>query len=123
MTRNGPLGRDYADGEVIVRQGDMGDCMYVVQAGAVEVVQNDGNGERRLALLRPGDFFGEMAIFARAERSATVRALGGAKVLRLDKRTLLRRIAEDPLLAMNLLEKLSARLREANRRPANGARG
>lgn len=110
--RDGELGRVYRDGEVVVRQGDEGDCMYVVQAGEVEVVHAVEGRERRLAVLSAGDFFGEMAVFEREVRSATVRALGDARILTVDKRTLLRRIQEDPLLALNLLRALSHRIRE-----------
>jgi CRP/FNR family cyclic AMP-dependent transcriptional regulator len=88
--------------------------MYVIQAGRVEVVRGeDGRGER-LALLSEGQFFGEMALFDSTERSATVRAVGEARVLKVDKRALLRRIQEDPLLALNLLESMSARVRRLN---------
>ncbi len=112
--RDGELGRVYGDREIIVRQGDVGDCMYVIQAGEVEVVQAVEGGEQRLALLSAGDFFGEMAIFEREVRSATVRAVGEARILKVDKRTLLRRIHEDPLLAVNILKTLSDRLRDMN---------
>lgn len=112
--RQGALGKDYGDGETIVRQGEVGDCMYVVQAGQVEVVQDTDGGEQRLAVLEIGDFFGEMAVFEREVRSATVRALGEARVLKVDKKTLLRRIKEDPLLAVNLLQTMSGRIRELN---------
>ena len=110
----GALGKIYADGEAIVRQGDVGDCMYVVQVGRVEVVQSTGVGEQHLAYLETGDFFGEMAVFERERRSATVRASGEARVLKVDKKTLLRRIKEDPLLAVNLLETMSHRIRDLN---------
>jgi CRP-like cAMP-binding protein len=107
------LGGIYAPGQAIVRQGEMGDCMYVVQSGEVEVVQTTpGGGEQRLAILKEGDFFGEMAIFEHEARSATVRAHGEARVLKVDKRTLLRRMKEDPTLAFNLLETLSRRIRK-----------
>jgi CRP-like cAMP-binding protein len=112
--RQGALGKDYGDGETIVLQGEVGDCMYVVQTGQVEVVQDTDGGEQRLAVLEIGDFFGEMAVFEREVRSATVRALGEARVLKVDKRTLLRRIKEDPLLAVNLLQTMSGRIRELN---------
>jgi CRP-like cAMP-binding protein len=105
------LGSVYAPGQPIVRQGDMGDCMYVVQAGEVEVVQATTAGEQRLAILKEGDFFGEMSIFEHEVRSATVRALGEARVLKVDKRTLMRRMKEDPMLAFNLLQTLSRRIR------------
>ena len=110
----GALGKLYADGEDIVRQGDVGDCMYVVQSGRVEVVQATDRGEQHLAFLETGDFFGEMAVFEKETRSATVRASGEARVLKVDKKTLLRRIKEDPLLAVNLLQTMSHRIRDLN---------
>ena len=89
--------------------------MYVVQGGRVEVVQRaDDGSEQHLAFLDAGDFFGEMAVFEKEVRSATVRACGEARVLKIDKRTLLTRIREDPLLAVNLLKTMSHRIRELN---------
>ena len=112
---SGVLGTLYRDGDSIVVQGEMGDSMYVVQSGRVEVVQNSLNGsEQHLAFLEAGDFFGEMAVFEKEVRSATVRAAGEARVLRVDKKTLLRRIREDPLLAVNLLKTMSRRIRQLN---------
>jgi CRP-like cAMP-binding protein len=111
---DGALGTVYRSGEVIVREGEPGNCMYVVQAGQVEVVRDEGGRERRLGVIGEASFFGEMAIFETETRSATVRALGDVRVLTIDKRTVLRRIKEDPLLALNLLKTLSARLRQAH---------
>ena len=110
----GALGKVYVDGATIVRQGDVGDCMYVVQTGRVEVVQDTDTGEQHLAFLETGDFFGEMAVFEKETRSATVRASGEARVLKVDRKTLLRRIREDPLLAVNLLQTMSHRIRDLN---------
>jgi CRP/FNR family cyclic AMP-dependent transcriptional regulator len=112
------LGTLYAHGEPIIRQGEMGDCMYVVQSGEVEVVQAKAGGEQRLAVLKSGDFFGEMAIFEKDVRSATVRASGEARVLKVDKRTLMRRMKEDPLLAFNLLQTMSRRIRKLSNEAA-----
>jgi len=111
---SGALGSEYRDGEVIIRQGEMGDCMYVVQSGRVEVLQAGEFGEQHLAFLKAGDFFGEMAVFEQERRSATVRSAGESRVLKVDKRTLLRRIGEDPMLAMNLLQTMSHRIRDLN---------
>jgi len=109
----GALGKSYSDGEEIIRQGNVGESMYVVQSGRVEVIQSTPGGEtQHLAFLEAGDFFGEMAIFEKERRSATVRASGQARVLKIDKKTLLRRIREDPLLAVNLLKTMSHRIRE-----------
>lgn len=111
----GALGKIYSDGEAIISQGCSGDSMYVVQGGRVEVVQRaDDGSEQHLAFLDAGDFFGEMAVFEKEVRSATVRACGEARVLKIDKRTLLTRIREDPLLAVNLLKTMSHRIRELN---------
>jgi len=110
----GALGKVYNDGEVIVRQGDEGNCMYVIQAGEVEVVHEAGGAEVALAVLGAGDVFGEMALFDREARSATVRAKGEARVLTLDKRTFLRRVHEDPSVAFRILQRMSHRIRQLN---------
>jgi len=110
----GELGKVYEDGECICRQGEPGDCMYVVQKGELEVVLDDPNGEILLSVLKPGDVFGEMALFTRQPRSATVRTRGKARVLTIDKRTFLRRVHEDPSLAFRILQKMSQRIEELN---------
>lgn len=110
----GALGTVYPDGQVIVREGEVGDCMYVVQSGAVEVVRGLDGSEQRLAVLEAGDFFGEMSMFEKEVRSATVRAKGEARVLKVDKKTLLRRIKEDPYLAVTILQTMSHRIRDMN---------
>lgn len=109
----GALGRIYEDGEYIIEQGKTGDSMFVVQGGRVEVIQTSKKGrEQHLAFLESGDFFGEMAVFEKEVRSATVRAAGEARVLKIDKRALMTRIQEDPLLAINLLKTMSHRIRK-----------
>ncbi len=110
--KSGALGKMYQDGEIIIRQGETGDCMYVVQEGQVEVVVNQNRKEVRLALRGAGEFFGEMALFEHEVRMATVRALGGARVLTVDKRNFMRRIHEDPSLAFRLVQTMSHRLRD-----------
>ena len=105
------LGKVYEDGEIIVRQGDKGDCMYVIQSGEVEVVEETDGNQLVLAVLKEGDFFGEMAIFEQQVRSATVRARGEARVLTVDRRTLMRRIQNDPSVAFHILQTMSHRIR------------
>jgi len=106
------LGKIFADGEVIIRQGDAGEVMFEILDGQVEVLQEREREEVRLAILDKGDFFGEMAIFEREKRSATVRAHGQVRVLTVDKKILLRRISEDPSLALRILERMSHRIRK-----------
>ncbi|KPJ60888.1 MAG: hypothetical protein AMJ46_04115 [Latescibacteria bacterium DG_63] len=106
------LGKVYEDGEVIVRRGDTGDSMYVIQEGQVEVLVEKDGKEVRLRVLGDGEFVGEMSIFEREVRSATVRALGKARLLTVDKKNLLRRIHEDPSLAFRIIETMSRRIRD-----------
>lgn len=110
--KSGLLGRIYKNGEPIIRQGEADDCMYVIQEGRVEVVQVSEGKEAVLAVMQDGDFFGEMALFEREVRSATVRAVGDVRVLTIDKRTFLARVHEDPSLAFRILQKLCRRIRE-----------
>lgn len=118
LRRRGELGKVYADGEVIITEGETGDCMYVIQSGRVEVVTQAGGVEHQVAVLEGGDFFGEMALFDKDVRSATVRARGEARVLTVDKRTILKRMSENPLLALNLLKTMSRRIRALDDRVA-----
>jgi CRP-like cAMP-binding protein len=108
----GALGRLYEDGEVIIRQGDVGDCMFVVQEGEVEVYTEKDGTEVSLAVRKEGDLIGEMAVFEREVRSANVRAKGRARVLTLDKKNFLGRINEDPSLAFRIVQTMSRRIRE-----------
>ena len=114
----GDLGRAFVDGEVIIREGDVGDCMFVIQNGQAEVIIGSGTGEVQLNVLGPGAFFGEMAVFERDVRSATVRALGEARVITVDKRNFMRRVHEDPALAFRLVETMSNRIRKLTQRIA-----
>lgn len=109
-------GKQYHDGEYIVRQGEAGECMYFVQSGEVEVVRRSAGREYCLALLGAGEFFGEMALLERDVRSASVRAVGDAQVLTLDKDSFLQQVQHDPSLALRMLEKMSARMRELTER-------
>lgn len=106
------LGKEFGDGDVIIRQGEDGDFMYEILEGQVEVFQEMDGEEVQLAVLGKGDFFGEMAIFEREKRSATVRARGQVRVLTVDKKILLRRISEDPSLALRIIGRMSHRIRE-----------
>lgn len=106
------LGKVFEDGETIIRQGDYGDCMYVIQEGKVEIIQELDECQIRLAVRKKGEFFGEMAIFEHEVRSATIRALGEVRVVTIDKKNFLRRIHEDPSLAYRIVQTMSNRIRE-----------
>ncbi len=109
--KDGELGKDYKDGELIVRQGEMGNCMFVIQAGKVEIFRESDGQEIRLRVAGPNEFFGEMALVENDVRSANVRALGEARILQIDKRTFMRRVHEDPSLAYRIMESLAHEIR------------
>jgi CRP-like cAMP-binding protein len=111
----GELGKIYKDGEIIMKQGEKGNCMYVIQEGQVEIIREKDAKEMRLAIAGEGDFIGEMAIFESETRSATVRALGEVRLITVDKENFIRRVNQDPSIAFRLVNTLIQRVREMNR--------
>jgi CRP-like cAMP-binding protein len=105
------LGRVYHDREYVIRQGEVGNCMYVIQSGQVEIFREEEDREVPLRVAGPNEFFGELALVDHAVRSASVRALGPATILTVDKRTFLRRVHEDPSLAYRIMEGMSHEIR------------
>jgi CRP/FNR family cyclic AMP-dependent transcriptional regulator len=116
--RNSKLGRLYRDGEIVIHKGDEGTCLFVIQEGKVEVYDENGGNEVKIAELGASEFFGEMGLFEKDVRSCTVRALGNAKILTIDKKNFYKTIQKDPTLAYRLLQKMSSRLRELNKKVA-----
>jgi nitroimidazol reductase NimA-like FMN-containing flavoprotein (pyridoxamine 5'-phosphate oxidase superfamily) len=72
-------------GTVIVRQGAPADKFFIIVEGEVEVIREDGGGERKLATLGRGQFFGEMAILRDTPRTATVRATAPTTLLSMER--------------------------------------
>ena len=108
----GELGKTYEDGQIIIHQGDEGNCMYVIQEGQVEIILENEDQEIKLGVRGKGEFIGEMAIFDRDVRSATARSMGRSRILTVDKKNFMRRVHEDPSLAFRLVEVMSHRIRE-----------
>lgn len=92
-------------GEVIVREGDVGENMYFIVNGQVEVSHRSGS-----FILRPGDFFGEIALLDRRPRTATVRALSRCQLLILDAHDFNKFVAGYPNLLSIIRETAQARL-------------
>jgi CRP-like cAMP-binding protein len=109
---SGELGKVYHDGEIIVRQGEVGDCMYVIQEGRVEILIEKDGKDVPLRIAERGEIIGEMAIFERQPRSATVRALGESRLLTVDKKNFFRRMQEDPTMTFRIVEIMAQRIRE-----------
>ncbi len=75
----------YEPGEAVFDQGDLGESLYILLSGEAEVVRTTGSEETVLALLQPGEFFGEMALLNERARNATVRCTKAMDVLCLHK--------------------------------------
>ncbi len=106
------LGTKYRDGEVIFREGDLGDTMYVIQRGEVELLRRAADKEFCLAVLSEGEFFGELALFGVNVRPTTARAAGDVRVLTLERKRFARGLHEDPTLAYELMQKMAERIRD-----------
>ena len=113
------FGKTYKDAEIIIKQGEPGDSLYMIQKGLVEIVKETNRGDVLLARRGKGEIFGEMAVFDHAARSATVRSVGESYVLTTDKKNLMRRIHEDPSVVFRLLQTISTYIRELNSQVAD----
>jgi CRP-like cAMP-binding protein len=107
----GELGRVYQPGEDIVTEGEVGNCMYIIQEGTADVIRTSDGEATVVDTMEAGELFGEMAIVENAVRSSTVRARGIVRAITIDRKTFMRRIQEDPSLAMSVLEVLCHRVR------------
>ncbi len=114
--KSNSLGHRFKNEETIIQQGTVGDCLYVVQQGRVEVIKESEKGEVKLTELGPGEFFGEMGLFEKDVRSCSVRAVGDTSVITIDKKNFYQTIQKDPSLAFRLLEMMSHRLRQTNQK-------
>lgn len=109
------LGRDLPAGKVLFRQGDPGQHMFVIQSGRIAICRERNGVEAVLAVLPPGEFFGEMALLNGAPRSATARVVEDARLLVIDANTFGSMIRGSAEIAARLIQRLAARLEQANR--------
>ena len=111
----------FSAGQVIVKQGEIGDALYMVQSGAVEVVlEHEGLRVESVAILGRYECFGEMALFTGQKRSATVLALVDSVVLKLSKETWEELLSQHPSLSLHFCKVLSQRLAETDRDISKG---
>ncbi len=89
--------RRFLKGEFICREGEGGDCLYVISRGKVGIFREDPKrGKTFLNTLKEGDFFGEFAFFSRAPRTATAEALDESEILEISRGNLDEMIREFP---------------------------
>lgn len=112
--KDGELGRVYADGEIIFREGEPGEMMYSIQSGKVKIMKQAFSGLVTIATIGVGEIFGEMSLFDKLPRSATAVALGEARMLSIDRQKLFSSVSHDPTLLFKILETMSGRIRRLN---------
>ncbi len=108
------LGRTFEAGSVLFREDEPGDTMFVIQTGQVRITKATRDGEKTLAVLGPGEFFGEMAILNSKPRNATAEALTELRVLVIGAKTLSQMVVGNAEIAVRMIAKLARRLDAAN---------
>jgi CRP/FNR family cyclic AMP-dependent transcriptional regulator len=108
------FGREIPKGTVLFREGEPGKEMYVLQSGKVAISKKVRDVEKVLAVLGPGEFFGEMAIIANKPRNASATVADDAKLLVIDPKTFESMIRGNSEIAVRMIKKLAERLSEAD---------
>jgi CRP-like cAMP-binding protein len=119
---NAAVEQNYPPGHEIVRQGDTGVGAFIIRSGKVDVIQDRGGTETKLATLGPGDVFGEMALLDEFPRSATVRAIEPTTALGIQRWHFRGILESHPQVALALLPTLVRRLRNAEHMLPQSAR-
>jgi CRP/FNR family transcriptional regulator, cyclic AMP receptor protein len=102
-------------GDVLFHEGDSGDRLYVVTDGKIKLGRTSADGrENLLAILGPGQMFGELSLFDPGPRSATATAVTPCTMVSLGHDELLRWLEDQPSVARGLLNQLAARLRKTS---------
>ena len=102
--------KEYGTGETIVRHGDAGESLYIIFDGACEVLmEKEGQRAKKMADINKGNFFGEMSLLTGEVRSATVKALEYAAVIRVGKTLFSSILASNPEVIEELGEIMAQR--------------
>ncbi len=110
------LMREYPAGTILFEENDPGSRMFVIRAGRVRIYRKVGDTEIVLAFLGPGDFFGEMALLESLPRSATAQTVEATRLVEVDAATFGEMVRGNNEVAVRMMRKLAARLRESDRR-------
>jgi CRP/FNR family cyclic AMP-dependent transcriptional regulator len=109
--------QSYPTSAVIFEEGSIGDEMYLIHTGSVALTtQRNENGPVTLAVLKPGDFFGEMALVDDSPRSASAVALEDTQLITLDREKFLFTVQQQPQFALSVMHTLCQRLRDLDGR-------
>lgn len=108
--------KTYEPDQVIISEYEPGDCFYLIQSGKVQLVKCVNGSSKNLDILKPGEFFGEMAILDNSPRSATCMAIGNVKCLEFNKENFELLITGNPQMALLLLKLFCKRIYDQKRR-------
>jgi CRP/FNR family transcriptional regulator, cyclic AMP receptor protein len=108
--------KQYKPGNVIISEFEPGNCFYLIQSGKVQLVKCLNGAKKNLDILKPGEFFGEMAILDNSPRSATCVAIGNVKCLEFNKENFELLITGNPQIAIILLKLFCKRIYDQKRR-------
>ncbi|MHB1341942.1 MAG: Crp/Fnr family transcriptional regulator [Coriobacteriia bacterium] len=114
-SRGGSVKR-YSDGDVIFREGDAGEYLYLVVSGAVRIKKEGTLVATVVAELGPGEMFGESAIIEQRPRSASALSVGETELACYDREAFLSALQDDPELALRAMSDLIDRLRVTTQR-------
>ena len=103
-------------GQILFKQGDMGDAAYIIIEGEADVLVDTAGGQAVVATLGKNAFVGEIAILCDVPRTATVRAKGRVVALRIAKELFMRLVTEFPQMAIAIMRELAHRLELTNQR-------
>jgi CRP/FNR family transcriptional regulator len=106
----------FSDGVTIVREGDIGDVMFIIVSGEVRVLMTQGQKDVEIARRRAGEHVGEMALISREPRSATVSAVGDVHTLCIDQKSFESLLRDRPDASLAVIQVLCGRLRESDAR-------
>ncbi len=109
-----PAVRNLAAGDVLFREGEVGDFAYQVVKGKIEVCKFNGDEYVTLSILEKGALFGEMALIDKQPRSAMARATEETTVKEIDQNALLGYLKNSPQTAFNMMQQLASYARNAN---------
>jgi serine phosphatase RsbU (regulator of sigma subunit) len=101
---------DVPSGEILIRQGDASGCAYLVLEGDFNVSVETSHGDVPLARVSAGALIGEIGVFAELPRTATIRAAGPGRVMRLDRADLLQAGDSEPALLRSIITRLGGQI-------------
>ena len=108
--------KQYKPGNVIISEFEPGNSFYLIQSGRVQLVKCVNGAKKNLDIMKPGEFFGEMAILDNSPRSATCVAIGNVECLEFNKENFELLIMGNPQIAIILLKLFCKRIYDQRRR-------